>query len=83
MEKEVPKIKVLTITKFKKKTLKMGYKCGNCSLDFATRREMIEHMIKVHNSPFVEGDYVAESDAILKEMGKTELMDKVKLARVL
>ena len=45
----------------------MGYKCGNCNIDFSNKREWIEHNIDVHNSPFVEGDFSEDSDKILKE----------------
>lgn len=34
----------------------MGYKCANCGIDFPAKRQLVEHMIDVHNSPFVEGD---------------------------
>jgi len=34
----------------------MGYKCGNCGTEFCGRRPLIEHMVKYHNSPFIEGD---------------------------
>lgn len=34
----------------------MGYKCGNCGIDFPNKKQIVEHMIDVHNSPFVEGD---------------------------
>lgn len=44
----------------------MGYKCGNCNLDFSNKREFIEHNIDVHNSPFVEGDFSDDCDKILK-----------------
>ena len=61
----------------------MGYKCGNCNIEFPNKRAMIEHMIIVHNSPFVEGEYAEASDKILDEMKKTELKEKVLLARVI
>lgn len=34
----------------------MGFKCGNCGIDFPTKKELVEHMIEVHNSPFYDGD---------------------------
>lgn len=34
----------------------MGFKCGNCGIDFPTKIELVEHMIDAHNSPFYDGD---------------------------
>lgn len=39
----------------------MGYKCGNCNIDFSTKKEWLDHLQDVHNSVFLEGD--AESIA--------------------
>ncbi len=69
----------------------MGYKCGNCNIDFSCKRDMIEHMIDSHNSPFIEGDFSQESDKILDKRIKDNQnpknaqakaqWDKVKYAR--
>jgi len=69
----------------------MGYKCGNCNLDFSNKREFIEHNLDVHNSPFIEGDFSDVSDAIIEERVKNNIhqknaqskvqQDKVKLSR--
>lgn len=48
----------------------MGYKCGNCGIDFPTKKEQVEHMVNVHNSPFLEGE---ERE---KKMSKTFLVKK-------
>jgi hypothetical protein len=40
-------------------------KCANCNITFSTKRELIEHMLDVHNSPFIEGDIASFSDKIL------------------
>ena len=61
--------------------MKMGYKCNNCNIDFPDKRGIVEHMIDVHGSPYIEGDWAKVSDSILTEKGKTELKDKVKKAR--
>ena len=34
----------------------MGYKCGNCNLDFSTKKDWLDHLQDVHNSVFLEGD---------------------------
>jgi transcription elongation factor Elf1 len=31
-------------------------KCGNCGIEFQTRKEQITHMIDVHKSPYLDGD---------------------------
>jgi len=69
----------------------MGYKCGNCNIEFSSKREFIEHNLDVHNSPFIEGDFSDASDKILKERADNvnhvknsqakNLQDKVKHAR--
>ena len=33
----------------------MGYKCG-CGAEFDNQKDLIGHMIDVHNSPFVSGE---------------------------
>lgn len=35
---------------------KMAYKCGNCNVEFLTRKALNKHMVEVHNSIFLEGD---------------------------
>lgn len=49
----------------------MGYKCASCGVDFPNKKLIVEHMINVHNSPFVEGDstMVELSKSVIK--GKT------------
>jgi transcription elongation factor Elf1 len=42
----------------------MSFKCGNCGQEFLTRKELVHHMIDVHNSPFIEGE---ERDIILSK----------------
>jgi len=68
----------------------MGYKCGNCNVEFQNKREFVEHMLDVHNSPFIEGDFSDASDKILDERDKDgntkqsnakALKEKVKYAR--
>jgi len=69
----------------------MGYKCGNCNVDFSTKKEFVEHNIDVHNSPFIEGDFSDVSDAIIDKRAKDnthpknaqakQMADKVKDAR--
>jgi hypothetical protein len=34
----------------------MGYKCAQCGVDFGNKKQIVEHMIDVHGSPFIEGD---------------------------
>jgi len=34
----------------------MGYKCGNCNIDFSTKKEWLDHLQDAHNSVFLEGD---------------------------
>lgn len=34
----------------------MGYVCGQCNIDFPTKKKIVEHMVDVHRSPFLEGD---------------------------
>jgi uncharacterized C2H2 Zn-finger protein len=34
----------------------MGYKCGNCNIDFSNRKDWLDHLDQVHDSHFVEGD---------------------------
>jgi len=48
----------------------MGYKCGNCNVEFSNKREFIEHNLDVHNSPFIEGDFSVECDAIIDKRVK-------------
>ena len=50
----------------------MGYKCGNCNIEFANKREFIEHNLDVHNSPFIEGDFSVDSDKILSQRDKNK-----------
>lgn len=45
----------------------MAYNCGNCAIEFKTKRELVEHMIEKHDSPFYEGDYAQLSQKILNE----------------
>ena len=47
----------------------MGYKCGNCGIEFCSKAAIVEHMIKSHASPFIEGDptMLKISDKILRE----------------
>jgi hypothetical protein len=33
----------------------MGYKCG-CGAEFDNQKSLVEHMVNVHNSPFVSGE---------------------------
>ncbi len=61
----------------------MAYKCGNCNIEFANKREFIEHMIDVHNSPFIEGDFSAESDKILAQREKNNEHPKSAQAKTL
>lgn len=44
----------------------MGYKCGNCGIDFPSKREIVEHMLDVHNSPYIEGTLSDVSDKIIQ-----------------
>jgi len=48
----------------------MGYKCGNCNIEFSNKREFVEHNLDVHNSPFIEGDFSDVSDAIIDARSK-------------
>lgn len=48
----------------------MGYKCGNCNIEFSNKREFVEHNIDVHQSPFIEGDFSDVSDKILDQRAK-------------
>lgn len=69
----------------------MGYKCGNCNIEFSNKREFVEHNLDAHNSPFIEGDFSDVSDNILDKRAKDNthpkqaqskaLQDKVKDAR--
>lgn len=59
----------------------MAYKCGNCGIEFANKAELVEHMIEVHNSPFIEGDYAELSDKMLVKKNRAELIAKVSKAR--
>jgi len=34
----------------------MAYSCANCNIDHQTKKALVNHMIDVHNSPFLEGD---------------------------
>ncbi len=34
----------------------MGFKCGNCGIEFQTRKEWLDHIADVHKSYFIEGD---------------------------
>ncbi len=36
----------------------MGYKCGNTGKEFSTRKEWLDHLVDVMNSPIMEGDAV-------------------------
>lgn len=36
----------------------MGFKCTNDGTEFPTKQQLVNHMINVHNSPFLEGDEV-------------------------
>lgn len=51
----------------------MGFKCGNCGIDFPTKKELVEHMIDVHNSPFYDGDekLISMSKAHLDKSNKS------------
>lgn len=34
----------------------MGYKCGNTGKEFGSRKEWLDHLCDVMNSPILEGD---------------------------
>jgi len=34
----------------------MGYKCGNTGKEFSTKKEWLDHLCDVMNSPIMEGD---------------------------
>lgn len=44
----------------------MGYKCGNCNIEFGNKDQLIVHMATVHDSYFEEGDelWIRKSDAL-------------------
>ena len=33
-----------------------GYACGTCNKGFPSKRAIVEHMVKEHDSPYIEGD---------------------------
>lgn len=61
----------------------MGYKCGNCGIDFSTKKEWLDHLQDVHNSVFLEGDAesIAYHDKRAREKGHAtaELIAKSKV----
>ena len=61
----------------------MGYKCGNCNIDFATKKEWLDHLQDSHNSVFLEGDEEAkiyhEARAIEKNHSTKEIISKSKV----
>lgn len=36
----------------------MGYKCGNTNKEFGTKKDWLDHLCDVMNSPILEGDPV-------------------------
>lgn len=65
----------------------MGYVCSNDGLDFATKRELIEHIQEKYGCTFLEGDFsdLAEKLASKKGQGGSAkhaaLAEKHKFAR--
>lgn len=61
----------------------MGYKCGNCNIDFGTKKEWLDHLQDVHNSVFLEGDEQSiayhEKRAKEKNLPTKELVEKSKV----
>jgi len=60
----------------------MGYNCGNCRIEFSNKRELVEHMLDAHNSPFIEGDLSEASDKILLQRANDNQHPKNGLAKV-
>lgn len=54
----------------------MAYGCSKCNIEFGNYKELIHHMIDVHNSPFVAGDekFIQYSKKYCVKKNKTELL---------
>lgn len=54
----------------------MAYSCGNCGLDHQTKKQLVQHMVDVHNSPFLEGDdgHIKMSKARAQEKGNAKAL---------
>lgn len=66
----------------------MGYRCGNCNKDFATRKDWLDHLYNDHRSVFLEGDErdIAYHEEKLKidaknDSSKAELLDHIQVNR--
>ena len=48
----------------------MAYNDSSTGKHFSSKKELIEHMLDVHKSPFYEGDYAPVCKKILEERAK-------------
>lgn len=61
----------------------MGFKCGNCNIEFSTRKEWLDHLVDVHNSPIIEGEerdinYCKRKLEEMKNKGNAKASDLLK-----
>lgn len=54
-------------------------KCGNCNIDFRNKKQLVRHMLDVHESPFVDGSedlQMIQAELIKEKPEYKTLVDK-------